>query len=219
MYVWHTADWAILLLCERLGVTKNVHPLGNWSEISNLDLISVKFELRLLLRQAEITLLWKYWGLVCVSAGTDASGEVWIILDPSPTSLECCCILSPLAADEAFREVVTEKFQRAACFLTLSPWGNGALLNEDSCFNLSSILPSFPPSRQIYLPLRQPRPPYLSQQPFLLAWHLCLCSAVIVDLYFDSMHLRILLMCVFYLCVRAHCWLYVCTSLPVCVCC
>lgn len=52
--------------------------------------------------------------------------------------------------------------------------------------------------------------PYLSQQPVLLAWHLCLCSAVIVDLYFDSMHLRILLMCVFL-------FVYTCTPLVVCV--
>lgn len=74
---------------------------------------------------------------------------------------------------------------------------------------LPSFLPSIPPSRQIYLPLHQPLPPHLSQQPFLLAWHLCLCS---VDLYFDSMHLCILLMCVFFSCACVH------ILLPVCVC-
>lgn len=36
---------------------------------------------------------------------------------------------------------------------------------------------------------------------FLLVWHLCLCCAVIGDLYFDSTHLRILLICRFSVCV------------------
>lgn len=161
-------------------------------------------------------------GLWLDFAGTDASSEIDIILDPSCPSWSRAVCFKPSgsvsSADGTFKKVVTEKFPAAAFFLALSLRGNRVLLNEDLCSNLPSILPSFPPSRQIYLPLRQPRPPYLSQQPFLLAWHLCLCSAVIVDLYFDSMHLRILLMCVFYLCVRAHCLLYVCISLPVCVC-
>lgn len=115
-------------------------------------------------------------------------------------------------ADGTFKEIVTGKVSESS-FLSNSDCEESVLINEDSCFNV----PSIPPSGQIYLRLREPRPPYLSQQPVLLAWHLCLCSAVIVDLYFDSMHLRILLMCVFYLCIRAHSWLCVCACVSLCL--
>lgn len=109
-----------------------------------------------------------------------------LMLDPSGPSLECGCM----------ELAVWHKFQGAACFAHCE---ETTLLNEDLCFNTPPI-----PPRQIYLPLHQPRPPHLSQQPFLLAWHLCLCSVVIVDLYFDSMHLRILLMWFFLRCAYVH---------------
>lgn len=118
-----------------------------------------------------------------------------------------------ICADGTFKEVGTESFRVQLSFKLRDGCEEGVLLNEDSCFNV----PSISPSEQIYLQLREPGLRIYPSSPFLLAWHLRLCSAVIVDLYFDSMDLRILLICVFlFVCTCMQ--LIVCFSLPVCVC-